>query len=223
MAQKTRRRLSPSAPSPEPSGKSGKSGKSVADVDRLDVRPLVEATEASLWRSALYRELVERGAGDSTLAVDLHADAEAAAKELLALLERLGLRRCLHGTGANGRDRVFGISALLSGAKGLCASRTLSADEAALAELRVGLQLLKGAAPSAPANWSQPMTVWEWAKLFSVSNRLMGEMLRGGKVRCEKITRQNYRVMVDDIPLQHRHRFLPASADSRKVAQTGAI
>jgi hypothetical protein len=61
----------------------------------------------------------------------------------------------------------------------------------------------------ASADWSRPCRVREWAKIYGVSPRVMGEMLRGDKVRNKKIHRQSYRVALDEIPSSHRQRFLP--------------
>jgi hypothetical protein len=64
-------------------------------------------------------------------------------------------------------------------------------------------------APSVP-DWSQPDTVARWAKAWGVSRRAMGIMLRTGKVRNIRISRQSYQVAIEDIPAPHRRRFRQA-------------
>jgi hypothetical protein len=55
--------------------------------------------------------------------------------------------------------------------------------------------------------WSPPMNVGEVAKIFKVGRRAMGRMLAGGKVKCQKINRQMYRVDMSELPTGQQDRF----------------
>jgi hypothetical protein len=80
-----------------------------------------------------------------------------------------------------------------------------------VAALSAFRDFLRAQGPVPPGvDWSQPDTVARWAKVWGVSPRTMGKMLRTRKVRCQKLNRQAYQVAVDDIPAAHRRRFQQA-------------
>jgi hypothetical protein len=72
--------------------------------------------------------------------------------------------------------------------------------------------VLARVAASAPAatlrlDLSRPDTVARWAKVWGVSPRAMGKILRTGQVRSNMISRQSYQVAIEDIPAPQRRRF----------------
>jgi hypothetical protein len=57
--------------------------------------------------------------------------------------------------------------------------------------------------------WTRAHLVAQWAKVFGLSRRTMGTRLKTQQVRNQKVSRQSYKIAVDDILPAHRKRFLP--------------
>jgi hypothetical protein len=56
--------------------------------------------------------------------------------------------------------------------------------------------------------WTPPNGIAFWAKLFGVNRNTMATWLKQQKYRNFRVTRQNYRLAIEDLPPAHRKRFL---------------
>jgi hypothetical protein len=63
---------------------------------------------------------------------------------------------------------------------------------------------------SAPqtVTWTPPNGVAFWARLFGVNRNTMASWLKQQKYRNECLSRQSYRLAIEDLPPSHRRRFL---------------
>lgn len=52
-----------------------------------------------------------------------------------------------------------------------------------------------------------PLNVSQLARIFEVPRKAMGRLLRAGTIRSQKLTRQSYRVVIDDLPPRDQAKY----------------